>query len=95
MALRIRSIRGPASYVNGTGFNVLLGDIEYISPGSGNVGRKAVAYSNSSSRFFPTITSHSGNIATLFVFDGRSNLLELANATNIAGLDIAILYEGV
>ena len=91
MALRMRSVRGPASYLAG-GFLVTLGDIERIAVSSG---RMVAAWTVSSSPFVAQVVNASGNIATVMLRDQRSGGTEAADTVNFSGLHVAVVYEGV
>ena len=88
--MRMRSVRGPASYSAG-GFLVTLGDIERIAVTSG---RLVAAWTVSSSPLIAQVVNASGNIATVILRDGRSSNIEPTSG-DFTGLHVAIAYEGV
>ena len=88
--MRLRSIRGPASYAAG-GFLVTLGDIERIAVSSG---RMVAAWIVSSSPLIAQAVNASGNIATVILRDMRSSGIEPTSG-DFSATHIAIAYEGV
>ena len=90
MALRMRSVRGPASYAAG-GFLVTCGDIERIVVSSG---RMAAAWVVSSSPLVAQIVAVSGNIATVILRDLRSSGIEPTSG-DFSATHVAIAYEGI
>ena len=89
--LRMRSVRGPASYLAG-GFLATLGDIERIAVSSG---RMVAAWTVSSSPFVAQVVNASGNVATIMLRDQRSGGIEAVDAVNFSALHIGVIYEGV
>ena len=88
--MRLRSIRGPASYATG-GFLATLGDIERIAVSSG---RMVAAWVVSSSPLVAQVVNASGNIATVILRDMRSSGIEPTSG-DFSATHIAVLYEGV
>ena len=88
--MRLRSIRGPASYAAG-GFLVTLGDIERIAVSSG---RMVAAWVVSSSPLVAQVVNASGNIATVILRDMRSSGIEPTSG-DFSATQIAVTYEGV
>ena len=88
--MRLRSIRGPASYAAG-GFLVTLGDIERIAVSSG---RMVAAWVVSSSPLIAQAVNASGNVATVILRDMRSSGIEPTSG-DFSATHIAIAYEGV
>ena len=88
--MRLRSIRGPASYAAG-GFLATLGDIERIAVSSG---RMVAAWTVSSSPLIAQAVNASGNIATVILRDMRSSGIEPTSG-DFSATHIAIAYEGV
>lgn len=91
MTVKMRGVRGPASYTTG-GNNYRLGDVEFIEVQSGRV---VSAVAVSSSFYRPQVVGASGNLVTILVSDSRSGNLEADNATDMSGQHWAIAYEGV
>ena len=88
--MRLRSIRGPASYAAG-GFLVTLGDIERIAVSSG---RMVAAWVVSSSPLVAQAVNASGNVVTVILRDMRSSGIEPTSG-DFSATHIAIAYEGV
>ena len=88
--MKMRSIRGPASYGAG-GFLVTLGDVERIALSSG---RMVAAWVVSSSPFIAQVVQASGNIATVILRDLRSSGIEPTSG-DFTATHIAVTYEGV
>ena len=88
--VRMRSVRGPASYAAG-GFTVTLGDIQVIESSSG---RMVQAVMSSSTYFLANVVSASGNIATVIMRDARSGGIEPTSG-DLSNLHMAVIYEGV
>lgn len=91
MTVRMRGVRGAASYTTG-GDNYRLGDVEKIEVQSGRVVQAVLA---SSSYYRPQVVGASGNIVTVLWIDNRSGNLEVTSATDLSGLHFAITYEGM
>ena len=90
MPMRMRSVRGPASYAAG-GFLTTLGEIERIAVTSG---RLAAAWVVSSSPLMAQVVTVSGNIVTVILRDMRSSGIEPTSG-DFSATHIAIAYEGV
>lgn len=88
--MRLRSIRGPASYSAG-GFLATLGDIERIAVSSG---RMVAAWVVSSSPLVAQVVNASGNIATIILRDMRSGGIEPTSG-DFSATHVAVAYEGV
>lgn len=95
MALRMRTIRGPASYSTGGAYIVTLGDVQILTLSSGAIGKKVSAYVASSSTFLANVVSQSSNAVAIIMHDLRSGGQEVASATDLSPVDIAITYEGI
>ena len=90
MPMRMRSVRGPASYATG-GFLTTLGEVERIAVTSG---RLAAAWVVSSSPLIAQVVAVSGNIVTTILRDMRSSGIEPTSG-DFSATHIAITYEGV
>lgn len=90
MQMRMRSVRGPASYSAG-GFLATLGEIERIAVSSG---RLVAAWVVSSSPMVAQAVNASGNIATVILRDMRSGGIEPTSG-DFSAMHVAIAYEGV
>lgn len=91
MTVKIRGVRGVASYTTG-GDNYTLGDVEKIAVSSG---RAVAAFAASSSRVVPQVVNASGNIVTVMMRDLGSGGQEAASTTNFSTQHLAVVYEGV
>lgn len=95
MALKMRTVRGPASYLAGGAFIVTLGEVERLALSSGAVGKKVVAYTSTSTSLIPNVVSQSSNAVAIILHDTRSGGIEPAAAVDLSAIDIALIYEGV
>lgn len=95
MALRMRTLRGPASYLTGGATIFTFGDVERLTLSSGATGKKISAYTASSSTFMPNVVSQSNNAVAVILHDLRSGGQEIASATDISLVDIVFVYEGI
>lgn len=84
---RMRSVRGPSSYAAG-GFDVTLGELEYISVSTGRI---VYAGTVSSSPMAAQVANASGNIVTIILRDARSGGIEPTSG-DFTGLHVAIVY---
>ena len=91
MAIRIKGIRGPASYSSG-GFPVTLGRYQSIASGSG---RMVGVLVTSSTPYLAQAVSNSANVVTVRLWDSRSGNIEVPGATDVSTMQMAMIYEGV
>jgi len=87
--IKLTSARGPSSYSAG-GFDVTVGAFEEVSQSSGAMVLAQIA---SSSYYYASPVSASGNIVTVMVRDLRSAGME-AGAVDMSGLDVLVLTYG-
>lgn len=88
--LRMRSLRGPASYTTG-GDSRVLGDIVEIAQSSG---RMVTASIVSSSYYRAEVVNASGSAVVIMVRDMRSGALEAASTTDLSTLHFCVIYDG-
>ena len=85
---RMVSVRGPSSYSAG-GFDVTLGDVDFIAASSGRMVAASIA---SSSQLTAQVVASSGNIATVMLHTASA---EIADATDLSALEVNVIYQGV
>lgn len=93
--LRMRTLRGPASYLTGGATIFTLGDVERLALSSGEIGRKVSVWASSSTAAMPQVVSQSSNAVATIMHDMRSGGQEIASAVNLALVDLVFVYEGI
>ncbi len=89
--VRMRTIRGPASYST-RGFPTTIGGPEAFAQSSS---RMVSAVTITSSPYLAQVTSSATNVVNIRLLDSRSGGQEAAVATDVSEVGFAIVYEGV